>query len=355
MTPNRAELEALARRVLDRIRDELAARGSGLVADGALAIGIEPQARSILAEALLAVDAGLPAADLVTVDYRDADLLAKGRALAQRDFDPAEPLVVGELLFGVALPELARLLPGADPIALARALHHAIWRRFPIAAVSYVELLREQLRRTESSAREQLARELHDRIAHDLLAGVQRLELARLAPDDAAELDETERRLRAVLDEVRRLAHDLRIDTAGRALDEALDELVARDPDPGLPLRRTVEGEPLALTPRIVAECTAIVAEAVRNARRHARAASGITIATRWRADALVVEVVDDGGGAAADRAPGGRLGIAGMRERAERIGGAVEVGASAGGTEVRLVLPFGGRAHADPAAGGAG
>ncbi|NLT26269.1 MAG: hypothetical protein GXX90_06420, partial [Microbacteriaceae bacterium] len=58
---------------------------------------------------------------------------------------------------------------------------------------------------------------------------------------------------------------------------------------------------------------------------------------------------------AAADRAPGGRLGIAGMRERAERIGGAVEVGASAGGTEVRLVLPFGGRAHADPAAGGAG
>ena len=343
MSPNRADLEALARRVLERIRTELAARGSALVDGEALALGIEPQVRSILAEAIIATDAGLPAADLVSVDYTDAALLAKGRALAQRDIDPAEPLVVGELLFGIALPELAGLLPDADPIGLARTLHHAIWRRFPPAAISYVELLREQLRLVESTARERLARELHDRIAHDLLAAVQRLELERLGAPTGGDL---EQQLRAVLDEVRRLAHDLRLDTAGRTLDEALDELVARDADDRPPLRRTTTGAPLVLTARVVAEGVAIVLEAVRNARRHAPGASEIVIRPEWGDEALVVAVGDDGPGA--ERETPGRLGIEGMRERAERIGARLEVvaahpGAARPGTEVRLALPCGG------------
>jgi signal transduction histidine kinase len=54
----------------------------------------------------------------------------------------------------------------------------------------------------------------------------------------------------------------------------------------------------------------------------------------------LVVEVTDDGTGFDADLPYPGHLGLAGMRERTERVGGRFTVDSSPTGTTVRLVLP---------------
>ena len=59
--------------------------------------------------------------------------------------------MAADLLFGVALPFVADAVAEAGgqrrDLDVARALHHAIWRRFPPGAIAYVEVLRDQLRR----------------------------------------------------------------------------------------------------------------------------------------------------------------------------------------------------------------
>jgi signal transduction histidine kinase len=81
-----------------------------------------------------------------------------------------------------------------------------------------------------------------------------------------------------------------------------------------------------------------IVAEALNNAARHARARS---CAVRlWAGAELQLEVLDDGVGLPA-RAVGG-VGLRSMRERAEEVGGTWQVAGAAGdGTTVRACLPL--------------
>jgi DNA-binding transcriptional LysR family regulator/two-component sensor histidine kinase len=89
---------------------------------------------------------------------------------------------------------------------------------------------------------------------------------------------------------------------------------------------------------------TAVGAEAVRNAFRHARA-SRITVTLEYRDASFRLTVADDGTGVAAEiletGARPGHLGFPLMRERAARVGGTLAIGRGpAGGTVVRVVVP---------------
>ena len=66
----------------------------------------------------------------------------------------------------------------------------------------------------------------------------------------------------------------------------------------------------------------------------------------RYAADAVAIEVTDDGRGGAPDAEAGGGHGLVGMRERAALVGGTIEIGAAPqGGFRVRAELPLGSRA----------
>jgi two-component system NarL family sensor kinase len=81
-----------------------------------------------------------------------------------------------------------------------------------------------------------------------------------------------------------------------------------------------------------------IVQEALTNVLRHSGAAS-CEVSVRGRNGSLVVSVADDGRGTAA--AAGRGAGLETMRERAEELGGSLELlPRSDGGTLVRAVLP---------------
>jgi two-component system, NarL family, sensor kinase len=142
--------------------------------------------------------------------------------------------------------------------------------------------------------------------------------------------------------DIRRLVYGLRppaLDDLGLvgALQSA--GLPADGHQPGdLRVEIEVEGDLADLPAAVEVAAFRIAQEALINVVRHARASVGRVVLRR--SDALLVEVLDDGGGFAPDAVAG--VGLMSMRERAEELGGTVEVGARpGGGTRVAARLPL--------------
>jgi signal transduction histidine kinase len=73
------------------------------------------------------------------------------------------------------------------------------------------------------------------------------------------------------------------------------------------------------------------------NAFSHGKA-TAIRVSFRVSEEGLVVAVKDNGGGA---KEVHEGIGIAGMRERIEKLGGSLELGSSAGGFSIAMRLPL--------------
>jgi signal transduction histidine kinase len=85
-----------------------------------------------------------------------------------------------------------------------------------------------------------------------------------------------------------------------------------------------------------------IMQEALANVRRHS-AARNVEVRLRTDVAAILLEVADDGRGFDPMVAQGG-VGLVGMRERVEELGGQIEVKSRPGeGTEVTVRVPSGG------------
>jgi signal transduction histidine kinase len=209
-------------------------------------------------------------------------------------------------------------------------------------AVAAERLLASEQAARESAAeaeryaeRQRLAREIHDILAHTLSAQVVQLESARLllqhgqSTDTVRQHIESAQRLaRDGLEETRRAVQSLR--GRARPLPEALRVLAA---DAGASYRQEGEVRPVPAQAALAIERT--VQEALTNARKHAPGAA-VTVTMRFGEDHDEVEVRDDG--AADQDAPlsdsGGGYGLAGMRERAELIGGDLTTGPIAAGSD---------------------
>jgi signal transduction histidine kinase len=209
----------------------------------------------------------------------------------------------------------------------------------------------EQERRQASEERLRIARELHDVLGHHLsLINVQAgvgLHLMDNRPEQAREaLTAIKTASAEALREVRAVLGVL------RAADEAaprqpalglsrLDELTA---DAGLPVHTKITGEVRDLPPEVDRAAYRIVQEALTNVRRHAGPGATASIGVDYLPTTLHLAIRNDGPQApAADDAPagpGGGTGIAGMRARAESLGGTVEAGPVDGGYLVSVLLP---------------
>lgn len=250
-----------------------------------------------------------------------------------------------------------RMEPGRRPVVSGRdrrLLGDLV--RLAAAAMRSAELgrelqaIREWLVVAREEERSRLRRDLHDGLG-PLLGGVKlRLETARnlagrdpdrsLALVDAAIEDQSE-----VIDEIRRIVHDLRppaLDDLGlvRALEQQADRLT------GAGLAVDVEGDlPRDLPPAAEVAAYRIVSEALSNARRHSGAANvGVRLEHDERMLRLTVR--DDGAGIPPDAVGG--VGLRSLRERAAELGGTLEIAAAeGGGTVVRAALPLAARERA--------
>ena len=209
----------------------------------------------------------------------------------------------------------------------------------------------ERLRVAAAEERRHVARELHDVIAHGvsvmiIQAGAAR-HVLRTSPDEAeASLMAVEATGRQAMSELRRFLGALNDDEepAGLAPQPgigALDELVARVREAGLPAELEVDGTPRAVPPSLDVTVYRIVQEALTNALRYARRAATV-VRLSYEPDQLRVEVLDDGPATEATDAGGTGRGLVGMRERASLVGGRLEAGPRlGGGYAVRAWLPL--------------
>jgi signal transduction histidine kinase len=104
-----------------------------------------------------------------------------------------------------------------------------------------------------------------------------------------------------------------------------------------------VEGPPRDLHPILRDEVYAIAREAVRNAFRHAQARD-IEAQITYHGSSFQLRIRDDGKGidpAIVAEGRAGHYGLPGMRERARRVGGKLDVWTgTAAGTEIELSIP---------------
>ncbi|HWK92655.1 MAG TPA: sensor histidine kinase [Luteimicrobium sp.] len=121
---------------------------------------------------------------------------------------------------------------------------------------------------------------------------------------------------------------------------EGLEALVEQVRASGPQVSLVRVGTPRQLPPGAALTIFRVAQEALTNVLKHAGPSPHVTVVLRWDRDAVVLDVQDDGRGAAAT-SDGAGYGLLGMRERAAVFGGTVSTGPRpGGGYRVRLELP---------------
>jgi signal transduction histidine kinase len=227
------------------------------------------------------------------------------------------------------------------------ALENAQLRERMLAQQDRLRALAEGTLQAREAEARRIAHELHDE-AGQLLAAVHITldQLMGRLPEQAAVLRDIHGQLDRVEQQLRRLSRELRptiLDDLG--LGPAVEWLAQGVAErTGLPV--TVEAAIGRLAPATETALYRIVQEALHNAVRHARAGR-IEVALRQGPTGVEAAVRDDGQGLDVEavlRQRGDRgLGLLGMRERAETLGGQLLIRSAPGrGTEVSVVVPEG-------------
>jgi two-component system, NarL family, sensor kinase len=215
-------------------------------------------------------------------------------------------------------------------------------------AVERAELFARSTRLGAVEERNRLAREIHDTLAQGLTATALQLESADALLDAGSEkAHEPLRRAlsltRSNLEEARRSVLDLRASPLeGRPLSEALKALVEQwEAETGIAARYGAVNGSRPLPPSVEAALYRICQEALTNVARHA-GAERATVRLVATPDRVRLAVEDEGRGFDAAGVPEDRHGIVGMRERAEVLGGTLEVSSGPGeGTRIEVTVPL--------------
>jgi len=261
----------------------------------------------------------------------------------------ASSVYMGALQFAMAMVFVLLFSEVVARERQARAALDEAHRRLSEYAIQVADLAADQ-------ERARLAREVHDSLGHHLTTIHVHLETARTlldsqplpAPDAtfaeftlrdeglrastfaalSASLDKAQELTREGLAEVRRSVTALRASPLeSRSLPEALALIVDECRRAGLPANLLVTGNARPLPPPAKLALFRAAQEGLTNVRKHAQA-SQAKITLDYRHEAVRLTVQDDGVGAAQT---GSGFGLLGVQERAQLLGGRVEVGTAPG------------------------
>jgi len=234
-------------------------------------------------------------------------------------------------------------------------------------AVALTRGREEELRRRASEERLQMARDLHDVVAHNIsVINVQAntaLHLMDRQPERARSalvtINEVSKQALVELRSILGVLRDVDAPGAGHAPRAPapglarLGDLVDSAAAAGLAVRVEEDGPRAALPADVDLTAYRIIQEALTNSARHS-GGTRATVHLGYGDQAVRIEVDDNGrtgpAGPPAAQANGAGHGIAGMTERAAALGGRLEAGPRPeGGFGVRAWLPLGGRPERGP------
>jgi two-component system sensor histidine kinase UhpB len=211
--------------------------------------------------------------------------------------------------------------------------------------------LGQQLMQVQEAERKTLARELHDELGQYLNAI--KIEAITIQHGEPASPDSLRRAAAQIVchtdhvygvvrDLIRRL-RPVALDTLGlkAALEHHLNDW--RERLPGLQINASLDGDLDAVGEPLALAVFRLVQEAITNVSRHAQARRVDVRVSRDHSDHgdVLVSIADDGLGSDAARMASG-LGLVGMRERLEMLGGQLDIMAEPGrGFSIRARLPM--------------
>lgn len=207
----------------------------------------------------------------------------------------------------------------------------------------------QQAQLARTAERTRIAREMHDVVAHNLAVMIALADGAGAAlatqPDRTrhvlGEVSETGRSALADMRRVLGVLHEPDAQFEPQPGSTDLPTLVERFRTAGLDVRTTGLGLDLPDDAGLQLTVYRIVSEALTNALRHAPGTGRVEIALTRTAEAVEVDVRDEGPAALPVRPPSTGHGLIGMAERAAVYGGTVEAGPTPTGWRVHAVLPW--------------
>lgn len=213
------------------------------------------------------------------------------------------------------------------------------------------ELLRE-IFSVQEEERKRIARELHDETSQALASLAANLEttsgMLAVSRDKArARLKEAQTLAIGILDEIHKIIYELRptlLDDLG--LVSAIRWLIDNNlRAKGILVDFKTTGRKRRLPPHLETTLFRVIQEAISNIARHA-GAKNVRLSLHFKKDAIEVTINDDGKGFDVDEAIHSRerprgLGVLGMMERVELMGGTLKIGSDSGcGTSINVVIP---------------
>jgi signal transduction histidine kinase len=227
---------------------------------------------------------------------------------------------------------------------------------FPAALGAFVRIWKvsrlRELDQVKLRERQELARELHDTVAHHVSAIAIQAQAGRTVA--AARPDRAVRALELIEEEASRTLAEMRTmvavlrdgDGPELAPQRGVADIrrLAHDAAHGPRIDVELSGDLEALRPSVGAAMYRLAQESITNSLQHARHATRISVSVAGEADCVRLTVRDDGAAGAAGRSGPG-YGLVGMTERATLLGGTLEAGPAADhGWTVSATLPRAGR-----------
>jgi two-component system sensor histidine kinase DegS len=200
--------------------------------------------------------------------------------------------------------------------------------------------------------RQRIAQDMHDGMNQLLIGAMLELKSAhqRLANENLSQAEDSlqtvQTILRRVEQEIKHVIYDLRpptLDALGLA--PAVRRYAERfEGYTGIPCKVAIFGEPRRLRPSVEIGVYRLLQEALQNVSSHAQAAQ-VEAIVAFAPQKLKLTILDNGCGfdlVQVESNGNGRLGLLGMRERAESLGGRIAIETAVGtGTRVELVVPI--------------
>ena len=256
----------------------------------------------------------------------------------------------GLALFG----ETSQLL-----IVIAAAVILGYWVDRERAAQQRAKTYAAHVIKAQEEERQRIARDLHDESIQTLVLLCQELDAAKsspsLPPGAMEKLQEARKTAEQAVTGLRNFTRELRppiLDDLGMvaAIRKLLIDFMDRAETEG---QLKVVGEERRLPPDLELGMFRITQEALSNVEHHAKA-TNVTVTITFADREVSLDIRDDGKGFTVlpywnDSIANNKLGLTSMRERAELLGGRLEILSSPGkGTRIRALVPLEGNGVSD-------